>query len=182
MRSKARIDRKLDEIDRRLAEWRDKEIANRIRILKITLWASVIVGIISLIYAYVKVYLCAVKEKAPAWKCWGFHKGKFTTSRLLDEEHFAVGRKGPEVVGDDVFQLVGDLAELEHGGNDLLANVLGVGVGVAVAVMAGGLFEAGNGAREVVEKLETMVERNSVPAVLVAPAALAEATASPASF
>lgn len=50
----SRIDRKLDEIDRRLAEWRDKEIANRIRILKITLWASVIVGIVSLIYAYIK--------------------------------------------------------------------------------------------------------------------------------
>jgi hypothetical protein len=49
----ARIDRKLDEIDRRLAEWRDKEIANRIRILKITLWASVIVAIVSLIYSYV---------------------------------------------------------------------------------------------------------------------------------
>ena len=41
-------------IDRRLAEWRDKEIANRIRILKITLWASVIVGAFSLIYSYVK--------------------------------------------------------------------------------------------------------------------------------
>jgi hypothetical protein len=51
----ARIDRKLDEIDRRLADWRDKEIANRIRILKITLWASVIVGAFSLIYSYVKV-------------------------------------------------------------------------------------------------------------------------------
>lgn len=50
----SRIDRKLDEIDRRLAEWRDKEIANRIRILKITLWASVIVGIVSLLYAYIK--------------------------------------------------------------------------------------------------------------------------------
>ena len=49
----ARIDRKLDEIDRRLAEWRDKEIANRIRILKITLWASVIVAIVSLIYSYI---------------------------------------------------------------------------------------------------------------------------------
>ena len=48
-----RIDRKLDEIDRRLAEWRDKEIANRIRILKITLWASVIVAVVSLIYSYV---------------------------------------------------------------------------------------------------------------------------------
>ncbi len=53
----SRIDRKLDEIDRRLAEWRDKEIANRIRILKITLWASVIVGVVSLIYAYIKEYL-----------------------------------------------------------------------------------------------------------------------------
>jgi hypothetical protein len=52
----SRIDRKLDEIDRRLAEWRDKEIANRIRILKITLWASVIVGVLSLIYSYVKIY------------------------------------------------------------------------------------------------------------------------------
>jgi hypothetical protein len=53
----SRIDRKLDEIDRRLAEWRDKEIANRIRILKITLWATVIVGAMSLIYSYVKLYI-----------------------------------------------------------------------------------------------------------------------------
>jgi hypothetical protein len=53
----ARIDRKLDEIDRRLAEWRDKEIANRIRILKITLWASVIVSLVSLIYFYIKLYI-----------------------------------------------------------------------------------------------------------------------------
>ena len=55
----ARIDRKLDEIDRRLAEWRDKEIANRIRILKITLWASVIVGLFSLIYSYLQVHFFA---------------------------------------------------------------------------------------------------------------------------
>jgi len=53
----SRIDRKLDEIDRRLGEWRDKEIANRIRILKITLWASVVVGIVSLIYAYLREYV-----------------------------------------------------------------------------------------------------------------------------
>ena len=51
-----RIDRKLDEIDRRLGEWRDKEISNRLKILKITLWASVIVGAFSLIYSYVKQY------------------------------------------------------------------------------------------------------------------------------
>lgn len=55
----ARIDRKLDEIDHRLGEWRDREIANRIKILKITLWASVIVGIVSLIYAWIKVYFIA---------------------------------------------------------------------------------------------------------------------------
>jgi hypothetical protein len=48
----ARIDRKLDEIDKRLSEWRDKEVANRVRIIKITLWATVIVSIISLTYAY----------------------------------------------------------------------------------------------------------------------------------
>jgi hypothetical protein len=52
----ARIDRKLDEIDRRLAEWRDKEIANRIRILKITLWASVVVAAVSLVYCYIQAY------------------------------------------------------------------------------------------------------------------------------
>jgi hypothetical protein len=51
----ARIDRKLDEIDRRLAEWRDKEVANRLRILKITLWASVVVAAVSLIYSYIQV-------------------------------------------------------------------------------------------------------------------------------
>ncbi len=51
-----RIDLKLDEIDRRLGEWRDKEIANRLRIIKVTLWASVIVAALSLIYSYVKVY------------------------------------------------------------------------------------------------------------------------------
>ena len=56
----SRIDRKLDEIDRRLGEWRDKEIANRIRILKITLYASVIVGIVSLLYAYLRVYVPAL--------------------------------------------------------------------------------------------------------------------------
>jgi len=52
----SRIDRKLDEIDRRLADWRDKEIANRIRIIKITLWASVAVAAVSLVYSYIKLY------------------------------------------------------------------------------------------------------------------------------
>jgi hypothetical protein len=50
----ARIDGKLDEIDRRLGEWRDKEIANRLRIIKITLVASVLVALLSLGYNYVR--------------------------------------------------------------------------------------------------------------------------------
>lgn len=49
-----RIDKKLDEIDHRLGEWRDKEIANRLRIIKITLVASVIVALLSLGYNYMK--------------------------------------------------------------------------------------------------------------------------------
>jgi len=50
----ARIDSKLDEIDRRMGEWRDKEIANRLRIIKITLVASVLVALLSLGYNLVK--------------------------------------------------------------------------------------------------------------------------------
>jgi len=49
-----RIDQKLDDIDSRLAEWRDREIANRLRIIKITLAASIIVALISVAYAWVK--------------------------------------------------------------------------------------------------------------------------------
>jgi hypothetical protein len=53
----ARIDRKLDEIDSRLADWRDKEIANRIRIIKITLWATLVISLLSLLYIYLKGFL-----------------------------------------------------------------------------------------------------------------------------
>jgi hypothetical protein len=49
----SRIDKKLDQIDRRLAEWRDREIANRLKIIKITLIGSIIVAVISLIYTFV---------------------------------------------------------------------------------------------------------------------------------
>ena len=50
----ARIDHKLDEIDRRLAEWRDQEVANRLRIIRITLFASVLVALLSLAYNFLK--------------------------------------------------------------------------------------------------------------------------------
>ncbi len=49
-----RIDRKLDEIDVRLSEWRDREIRNRLRIIKITLIASIIVVLLSLGYDYLR--------------------------------------------------------------------------------------------------------------------------------
>jgi hypothetical protein len=48
----ARIDRKLEEIDRRLGEWRDREVAHRLKILKITLFVSILVALLSLGYHY----------------------------------------------------------------------------------------------------------------------------------
>ncbi len=49
-----RIDRKLEEIDRRLCEWRDREVSNRLRIVRITLIGTVIVAALSLGYEYAK--------------------------------------------------------------------------------------------------------------------------------
>jgi hypothetical protein len=49
-----RIDRKLDEIDQRLAEWRDREVANRLRILRITLFFSILVALLCLVYDYAR--------------------------------------------------------------------------------------------------------------------------------
>ncbi|HKQ46832.1 MAG TPA: hypothetical protein VJZ71_02045 [Phycisphaerae bacterium] len=49
-----RIDEKLDQIDARLAEWRDREIANRLKILRITLVFTVLVAALSLGYNWLK--------------------------------------------------------------------------------------------------------------------------------
>lgn len=49
-----RIDCKLDEIDQRLCEWRDRELLHRFRIIKITLIASIIVAVLSLLYDYLR--------------------------------------------------------------------------------------------------------------------------------
>ncbi|HUU81894.1 MAG TPA: hypothetical protein VM243_00195 [Phycisphaerae bacterium] len=49
-----RIDRKLDEIDHRLGEWRDREVANRLKILKITLLVTILVALVSLGYDVVQ--------------------------------------------------------------------------------------------------------------------------------
>ncbi len=59
----ARIDRKLDEIDHRLADWRDQEIANRLKIIKITLIASILVAALSLGYSALRSRI--VKPAAP---------------------------------------------------------------------------------------------------------------------
>jgi hypothetical protein len=52
-----RIDHKLDEIDQRLGEWRDREVGNRLRILKLTLIFSILVALISLGYDCVSTRL-----------------------------------------------------------------------------------------------------------------------------
>ena len=49
-----RIDYKLDEIDRRLAEWRNRELTNRLRMIKITLAVSVVIALLSLLYTYIR--------------------------------------------------------------------------------------------------------------------------------
>jgi len=51
-----RIDRKLEEIDHRLEDWRDREIANRLKMIRITLVASVLVAILSLGYSLLRHY------------------------------------------------------------------------------------------------------------------------------
>ena len=62
-----RIDTKLNQIDQRLAQWRDQEVANRLRIIKITLIASVLVMLISLCYNYVKSgYITPPADQPPA--------------------------------------------------------------------------------------------------------------------
>ena len=52
----ARIDYKLDEIDERLAEWRNRELTNRLRMIKITLVFSVVIALLSLLYTYMIGY------------------------------------------------------------------------------------------------------------------------------
>lgn len=52
-----RIDAKLDQIDQRLSEWRDKEVANRLRILRITLLFTVLVALLSLGYNAFKTWV-----------------------------------------------------------------------------------------------------------------------------
>jgi hypothetical protein len=61
-----RIDAKLDEIDVRLAEWRDREVRNRLKIIKITLLATIVVALLSLGYNYVRARLAEADVEPPA--------------------------------------------------------------------------------------------------------------------
>lgn len=62
----ARIDLKLNEIDLRLAEWRDREVANRLKILRITLGFTVLVAILSLAYNFAKSRVDQTGDQAAA--------------------------------------------------------------------------------------------------------------------
>jgi len=57
-----RIDYKLEEIDQRLAEWRDREVANRLKILRITLIFTVLVAVLSLAYNIMKSEVAPPQE------------------------------------------------------------------------------------------------------------------------
>ena len=46
----ARIDRKLDELDRKMDAWRTREVRHRLRIIKYTIVATVVVAVISILY------------------------------------------------------------------------------------------------------------------------------------
>ncbi len=70
-----RIDAKLCDIDDRMAIWRDREVANRLRIIKITLIASIVVALISLGYNYLKPRLASSVQQTATQptKAWPSH-------------------------------------------------------------------------------------------------------------
>jgi len=105
-----RIDRKLDEIDQRMGEWRDRELSNRLRILKITLLVSVLVALISLGYDVVTARLLPGPPAAGALQESSMPRGSgghetnatMSASRTADDDQGHVrafqssGRQGGE--------------------------------------------------------------------------------------
>ncbi|HRX85323.1 MAG TPA: hypothetical protein P5572_09925 [Phycisphaerae bacterium] len=59
----ARVDRKLAEIDAKLSAWREREIAARVRVLKLTLIVTILVAVISLGYDW--AHWAAARTDAP---------------------------------------------------------------------------------------------------------------------
>src|SRR3954469_9987527 len=66
-------------------------------------------------------------------------------SGLLDEQHLAVLRQRPEVVGDEALEPVGDLADGVHGGDHAVAHVLRVRETALGTVVVVGLLEVEQG-------------------------------------
>jgi hypothetical protein len=61
-----RVDAKLDQIDDRLRQWRDREVATRLRLLKLTLIVAILVALISLGYDYVRQSAAFNRAAPPA--------------------------------------------------------------------------------------------------------------------
>ena len=55
--------------------------------------------------------------------------------RSAHEQHFPIGGQGPQIVRHDALQAVAGLAERTHRGNDLVAEVLRVLVGVTALML-----------------------------------------------
>ena len=72
--------------------------------------------------------LAAVKKKAQATECDLCLEASDQTpvGLLLDEQHLAVRRQRPGLVRRQHFDLIADLAQLRHSGDDLVAHVLRV--------------------------------------------------------
>ena len=147
-----RIDRKLDEIDQRLAEWRDREVENRLRIIKLTLVGSVLVALLSLGYHYFSRYVTGSTAGAtpaetnraaepPADPSGGASNGDlgFDTDNPMYEH---LSKRMEEVV-----RLANEIAreyELEYVGTEhVLLAILREGTGIGARVLnARGLSEA----------------------------------------
>ena len=79
------------------------------------------------------------------WACpmVGLMKGLKAGATLISGTASPDRSAGPEVVGDEPFELVAGGADGVHGGDDRVAGVLGVGQGIALGVLVGRLGRAG---------------------------------------
>src|SRR4051812_19891748 len=84
---------------------------------------------------------------------------RFAGSRLLDEEHFAVGRQRPEPVRDDALERIADLAKRVHGGGHLVAGGLGVFVRVVPTLVFEQLLQTVDADPAFVGEADEIVER-----------------------
>jgi hypothetical protein len=72
--------------------------------------------------------------------------------RSFQEQHILIGRQGPEVVGDQPFELIGGCADGAHGGDDRITRVLGVGQRIALDVLVGRLGQPVRGGLEILDR------------------------------